>query len=132
MTPTRSLHPDLPFAEIPDGASVLARLLADPRRGREELRRLISTHGLVVFRSAAGLSPAEEVKVIRMFGYHAERDESSLGAFGGWSSRPSGIATLPAQPDVLCQGNVRLENHHGIESLQLKQLLSLENEGFHS
>ena len=128
----RPVHSDVPFAEV-HGAD-LKSWLAKPAQGREHLRQLISTHGLVVFKSAS-LTPREEVQLSKLAGYHAARDPARAripgGGDGGWNGPTAGIATLPEEPDVLCQGNSLLTNHHGISSMQLSQKLCYNNEGFH-
>ena len=126
----RSLHPRLPFAELLN-VDISALLAADPVKSRRELQHLLSTHGLIVFRGVK-ISPQEEVQLSELCGYHKRRDSSSIGAFGGWNAPSKSIATIPSHPDVLCQGNVKLEAHHGIASAQLQPLLTYENEGFHS
>lgn len=124
----RALSAHLPFVEV-DGSELKA-WLAEPESGRAEMKKLLSRHGLVVFRSAE-LSPSEEVQAAKLAGYHANTDPLGLGILGGWNSMPVGLANLLGQPEVLCQGNVKLENHYGV-STQLTQLLTYDNEGFHS
>lgn len=119
------LNPHLPFVEV-RGADLRA-FIARPEEGRAEMRRLLSKYGLVVFREAK-LTPREEVQLNELPGYHKEVEvEVSHSGFN-----TDRVATVPGEPAVLCQGTALLENHHGITHLQLTQLLTLENEGFHS
>ena len=115
----RALNKSTPFAEVV-GAD-LSDFLADPAAGRKEMRRLLSTHGLVIFRGVT-LTPAEELKVNELADYHVLRNESK-GLNFGWSDeaalQEAGIATIPAVPEVVCQGNACLEGYHGIHTMQL-------------
>ena len=99
----RALNKSTPFAEVV-GAD-LSDFLADPAAGRKEMRRLLSTHGLVIFRGVT-LTPAEELKVNELADYHVLRNESK-GLNFGWSDeaalQEAGIATIPAVPEVVCQ-----------------------------
>ena len=125
----RSLHAEQPFAEV---TADLRAWLAHPDVGKEKLRALLAEHGLLIFRGVE-LSPREEVLLNKLAGYHEEEESSdSLGKLGGWNAAQPGIGTLPGEPDVLCQGNVLLEDHHGIASLQLTLPLTYECEGFHA
>lgn len=126
---TAALNQRAPFVDV-RGAD-LRRWIAQPTEGQQQLRKLLTTHGLVVFRDVQ-LSPREHVALVKLANYHAEFDHTRVGVPGGWNAKTGGIATLPADPEVLCQGNVLLQDHHGIDSLQLKQLLTYEDEGFHS
>lgn len=127
------LHKGQPFGEIMHAD--FKRWLAEPDVGQLELRKLLAQNGLLVFRKA-DLTPAEEVAMNKLFGYHDESADAQIGAFGGWNSRSSsesaGLGFLPSQPEVLCQGNALVQDHHGIESLQLKIALTYENEGWHA
>ena len=124
----RQLTPSQPFVEV-IGAD-LRTWIAHPDTGKEELRQLLRMHGVVIFRDAE-LSPAEELMVNELVDWHAPRTGDATN-FGWNSTKVPGIATIPATPEVLCQGNALLTNHHGIASLQLAQTLSYTNEGFHS
>ena len=110
----------LPFVEV-HGAD-LRSWIAHPSEGGKELRRLLSTYGLVVFKSA-DLSPREEVQLAELAGYHKPFDNTKKGIPGGWNAENSWIATLPEAPEVLCQGNVLLEDYHNIASQQLQLAL---------
>jgi len=98
-------------------------------KGAAKLRELMTTHGLLVFEDQH-LTPAEEVAVNKLFGYHTD---AAVQSATGWlkNSPKSGAALLPSQPEVLCQGNAALQDHFGL-TMQLKQVLTYENEGFHS
>ena len=124
----KPLHPQLPFVEVL-GADLKA-MLSDPDEGRQELRKLLHEHSLIVFRDAE-LSPRENVQLNQLAGYHAT-ETHPLGILGGWNAKQTGLANLPQIPEVMCQGNALLKDHHGIASLQLKQLLSFDDEGFHA
>ena len=126
---SRALSTLLPFVEV--RSADLRSCIAHPTEGGKELRRLLSTHGLVVFKSA-DLSPRDEVQLAELSGYHKPFDDKKKGIPGGWNAENSGIATLPDAPEVLCQGNVLLEEYHGIASQQLQLLLTFDSEGFHS
>jgi hypothetical protein len=125
------LSPHAPFAEVRRGGATLRGWLK--RGSGAQFRTLLETHGLVVFRGCAALTPREEVEVNKLAGYHApDFDEGRRGVPGGWNAAAAGVGVLPDQPEVLCQGNVLLRDHHGLDGVQLRQLLTLENEGFHA
>jgi len=132
MSPdVRQLGDRVPFAEVCDGG-VLHDWLAEPEVGREEIRSLIRAHGLVVFRDTS-LTPREELQVAQLAGYHAtEQATGGAGSLFGWQGKVAGLAALPDVPEVVCQGNVQLLDHHGIDGVQLTPLLTFENEGYHS
>jgi len=124
---TETLEDHLPFVRL-SGCEVKDFLKAGSK-GAEKLRELMMTHGLLVF-ADQHLTPGEEVAVNKLFGYHTDVEVES-GTGWAKNSPKSGLALLPSQPEVLCQGTAALQDHFGL-TMQLKQVLTYENEGFHS
>ena len=118
----------IPFASV--SGATLRTFLEHPVKGAEELRRLLTTHGLVVFREA-NLTPEEEVKLNKLPGWHTDRSTPDSYNFGWSTDDVGGIGVLPNLPEVLCQGSAILKDHHGIPALELRQRLSFEREGYH-
>eukprot|EP00746_Dinoflagellata_sp_MGD_P118107 gnl/MRDRNA2_/MRDRNA2_54150_c0_seq2.p1 gnl/MRDRNA2_/MRDRNA2_54150_c0~~gnl/MRDRNA2_/MRDRNA2_54150_c0_seq2.p1 ORF type:complete len:600 (-),score=84.46 gnl/MRDRNA2_/MRDRNA2_54150_c0_seq2:345-2144(-) len=115
----------LPFARL-SGCDV-NDFVAAGADGAAKLRELIVTHGVLIFMDQH-LTPAQEVAVNKVLGWHLEGGEAINGCsnctqfFNPW---------LPTQPEVLCQGHAKLHDHFGLTG-QLDMTLTYSNEGFHT
>eukprot|EP00747_Dinoflagellata_sp_TGD_P206871 gnl/TRDRNA2_/TRDRNA2_80507_c0_seq1.p1 gnl/TRDRNA2_/TRDRNA2_80507_c0~~gnl/TRDRNA2_/TRDRNA2_80507_c0_seq1.p1 ORF type:complete len:376 (+),score=45.04 gnl/TRDRNA2_/TRDRNA2_80507_c0_seq1:69-1196(+) len=118
----------LPFARI-SGCSV-KDLLEGGAEGASVLKGLLLRHGFVVFADQQ-LTPAEEVAINKNLGWHLESEDEALRSSGWSPGKKDPYPILPSHPEVLCQGNVALDNHFGLTT-HLKMMLTYSNEGFHS
>lgn len=100
----------------------------------EQIKQALLTHGLVLFRNQADLTPQCEVDFNRAFGWHDPEQREFVFGFGapGSGIKVRGGAQIPALPEVSVLGNVLLEDYHGICNTQLQSSLGLTFSGWHA
>eukprot|EP00746_Dinoflagellata_sp_MGD_P087044 gnl/MRDRNA2_/MRDRNA2_34531_c0_seq1.p1 gnl/MRDRNA2_/MRDRNA2_34531_c0~~gnl/MRDRNA2_/MRDRNA2_34531_c0_seq1.p1 ORF type:complete len:384 (+),score=37.18 gnl/MRDRNA2_/MRDRNA2_34531_c0_seq1:64-1215(+) len=118
---------NLPFARL-SGCDVKGFLEAGAQ-GAVRLRELMLKHGLLIFPDQY-LTPAQEVAVSKIFGWHLEGAEMQSGWGNTTNKKYTMMPVLPGLPEVLCQGNAKLNDHYGLTT-QLEMTLTHSNGGWH-